>query len=67
MNDFILINEKTAMSENGYQNGASKNGHTNGALKIEHVNGVNANGANGKGAIEIERPVPIAIPRPARP
>ena len=65
MNDFILINEKTAMNENGYQNGASKNGHSNGALKIEHVNGVNANGVNGKGAIEIERPVPIAIPRPA--
>ena len=46
-------------------NGVSKNGHSNGALKVEHVNGVNANGANGNGAIEIERPVAIAIPRPA--
>ncbi len=56
MNDFILINEKRPMSENGYHNGVSKNGHSNGSVKVEHVNGVNPNGANGNGAIEIERP-----------
>lgn len=60
MNDFILINEKRPMSENGYHNGVSKNGHSNGSVTVENVNG-----ANGKGAIEIERPVPIEIPRPA--
>ena len=64
MNDFILINEKRPMSENGYHNGVSKNGHSNGSVKVEHVNGVNPNGANGNGAIEIVRPAPIVTPRP---
>src|ERR1700675_1296709 len=58
MNDFIMINEKTPM-ENGYRNGVSKNGHSNGSPKVENVNG-----ANGKGAIELERPIVIANPRP---
>jgi predicted dehydrogenase len=59
MNDFIMINEKTPM-ENGYRNGASKNGHANGLPKVENVNG-----ANGKSAIELERPLAIVNPRPA--
>jgi predicted dehydrogenase len=57
MNDFIIINEKTPMTENGYRNGVSKNGHSNGST--------NVNGANGNGAIELERPIVIANPRPA--
>ena len=59
MNDFIMINEKTPM-ENGYRNGVSKNGHANGLPKAENVNG-----ANGKSAIELERPIAIVNPRPA--
>jgi predicted dehydrogenase len=57
MNDFIIVNEKNPMTENGYRNGVSKNGHSNGST--------NVNGANGNGAIELERPVIIANPRPA--
>ena len=57
MNDFIIINEKTPMAENGYRNGVSKNGHSNGST--------NVNGANGNGAIELERPIVVANPRPA--
>lgn len=60
MNDFIMINEKRPLMENGYRNGVSRNGHSNGSVKVENVNG-----ANGDGAIEIERPTAIAIPRPA--
>jgi predicted dehydrogenase len=60
MNDFIMINDKTAPMENGYRNGVSKNGHSNGSPKVENVNG-----ANGKGAIELERPVAAVNPRPA--
>ena len=60
MNDFIIVNEKNPMSENGYRNGVSKNGHSNGSIKADKVNS-----ANGNGAIEIERPVVIASPRPA--
>jgi predicted dehydrogenase len=59
MNDFIMINEKTVM-ENGYRNGVSKNGHANGLPKVENVNG-----ANGKSAIELERPIAAVNPRPA--
>ena len=59
MNDFIMINEKTPM-ENGYRNGVSKNGHANGLPKAENVNG-----ANGKSAIELERPIAVVNPRPA--
>ncbi len=59
MNDFIMINEKTPM-ENGYRNGVSKNGHANGLPKVENVNG-----ANGKSAIELERPIAVVNPRPA--
>jgi predicted dehydrogenase len=59
MNDFIMINEKTPL-ENGYRNGVSKNGHTNALPKAENVNG-----ANGKGAIELERPIAVVNPRPA--
>jgi predicted dehydrogenase len=55
MNDFIIINEKTPMTENGHRNGVSKNGHSNGST--------NVNGANGNGAIELERPIVIANPR----
>ncbi len=65
MNDFIMINEKRPLMENGYRNGVSKNGHSNGSINVEHVNGANANGANGNGAIENERPAVIANPRPA--
>src|SRR5260370_10705583 len=57
MNDFIIINEKTRMTENGYRNGISKNGHANGST--------NVSGANGNGAIELERPIVIANNRPA--
>ena len=60
MNDFIIVNEKNPMSENGYRNGVSKNGHSNGSIKVDKVNG-----ANGNGAIELERPIVIASPRPA--
>ena len=59
MNDFIMINEKTPM-ENGYRNGVSKNGHANGLPKVENVNG-----ANGKSAIEPERPLGVVNSRPA--
>jgi predicted dehydrogenase len=59
MNDFIMINEKTPL-ENGYRNGVSKNGHANALPKAENVNG-----ANGKGAIELERPIAVVNPRPA--
>jgi predicted dehydrogenase len=57
MNDFIIVNEKKPMTENGYRNGVSKNAHSNGSTKV--------NGANGNGAIELERPIVIANPRPA--
>jgi predicted dehydrogenase len=59
MNDFIMINEKSRL-ENGYRNGVSKNGHANGLPKAENVNG-----ANGKSAIELERPIAVVNPRPA--
>src|SRR5258708_26227690 len=59
MNDFIMINEKRPTMENGYHNGVSKNGHSNGSLKVDKVNG-----ANGNGAIEIERPIPVVNARP---
>src|ERR1700722_13435224 len=59
MNDFIIVNEKNPMSENGYRNGVSKNGHSNGSIKVDK-----ANGANGNGAIELERP-DVVNPRPA--
>jgi predicted dehydrogenase len=59
MNDFIMINEKSPL-ENGYRNGVSKNGHANGLPKAENVNG-----ANGKSAIELERPIAVVNPRPA--
>ena len=52
MNDFIIVNEKKPMTENGYRNGVSKNGHSNGSTKVN-------------GAIELERPIVIANPRPA--
>jgi predicted dehydrogenase len=48
------------MTENGYRNGVSQNGHSNGSIKVDKVNG-----ANGNGAIELERPIVIANPRPA--
>jgi predicted dehydrogenase len=54
-----MINEKTLM-ENGYRNGVSKNGHANGLPKVENING-----ANGKSAIELERPIAVVNPRPA--
>jgi predicted dehydrogenase len=57
MNDFIIVNEKNSMTENGYRNGVSKNGHSNGSTKV--------NGANGNGAIELERLIVIANPRPS--
>ncbi len=60
MNDFIMINEKNPPMENGYRNGVSKNGQANGSPKVESVNGANA-----KGAIQLERPLAVVNPRPA--
>jgi predicted dehydrogenase len=60
MNDFIMINQKIPPMENGYRNGVSRNGHANGSPKVENVNG-----ANGKGAIELERPLAIVKSGPA--
>ena len=59
MNDFIMINGKSPL-ENGYRNGVSKNGHANGSAKVENIKG-----ANGKSAIEPERPIAVVNPRPA--
>ena len=60
MNDFIMINQKIPTTENGYHNGVSRNGHSHGSPKVENVNV-----ANGKGAIELERPLAIVKPGPA--